>query len=293
MEFSGQIAPAVLELCRELGFAEEVSQEIFQIAEHTDFSGISEDYPLLFEPEKADAAVQRISQALPTEKKGLELLTVMLIAALETRRHYKAKGIPDTVFLDTMDCFPRFTAEHKESFGCWGFDRGFWAWRQLSGRLFRLGTLEYELCSCPETLSAGGFTLEQGAPALSVHIPSNASLEDQALEDSFAGAREFFPRYFPEFGAKGAFCQSWLLSANLRKLLGENSRIRHFQDRFLFVYGDDSRDHCQQWLFKRTYENPADFPEDTSLQRSAKAFILSGGILGGGTCILPPDVFPG
>ena len=44
-----------------------------------------------------------------------------------------------------MSCFTRFVNEYKESFNKYGFDRGFWTYRQLAMLLFKVGILEYEI----------------------------------------------------------------------------------------------------------------------------------------------------
>ena len=73
------------------------------------------------------------------------MLTFMLAACSQTRKIYEDLQISETIFLDTMKCFPRFINEHLESYGTYGFDRDFWTMLQMAARLFRLGSLEYEL----------------------------------------------------------------------------------------------------------------------------------------------------
>jgi len=100
----------------------------------------------LAEPETAAVAWQAIIAQIPDwrEDNGMVQLAVMLAASCRTEERYRQRGIPEEVFLPTMDCFRRFLEETEGHTGQWSFDRGFWTWRQTGGLLFRLGTLEFE-----------------------------------------------------------------------------------------------------------------------------------------------------
>ena len=132
----------------------------------------------LAEPETA--AWKAITAQLPVwqEDNGMSQLAVMLAAACRTEERYRREGIPEDVFLPTMDCFRRFLEETHARTSQWAFDRGFWTWRQTAGLLFRLGTLEFEYRRMrPEGIEAE-------APVLSVHIPSDAVLGREELGGS-------------------------------------------------------------------------------------------------------------
>ena len=80
-------------------------------------------------------------------------------------------------------------------------------------------------------------------------------------------------------------CESWLLSPALADLLPENSNIRRFQRAFALVSHDPEPNDVLEWVFRLTesqQETTAweDLPEETGLQRSMKAFLLSGGRVG-------------
>ena len=144
----------------------------------------------LTEPDQAQQAWQELDAALsPRDGDGMQLLTLYLAAACRTRRRFREAKIPDAVFLATLGCLPRFLQETRRRQGRLCFDRGFWCWRQLSGRLFRLGTLEFEyrLTGAGEPLLT---SVGQGVPVLSVHNPSDAGLTDPALQDSYLQATE-------------------------------------------------------------------------------------------------------
>ena len=171
-----------------------------------------------------------------------------------------------------MACFTRFVREHFESLGTYGFDRGFWTTRQINARLFRLGELEYEL-------------LQEGEKRfIALHIPSDCRLEPALLDESVDRAKKFLAAYFPEWRDAPMTCESWLLSPVLKELLPPASRILRFQRAFDLTPGtDDEREAVLQWVFRLTAPQQKNvsldaLPENTSLQKSMKRFLLSGGV---------------
>lgn len=199
---------------------------------------------------------------------GFSQLKIMLVSALNAEKIYQSMHIGHDVFIATMKCFSRFVREHKESYGEYGFDRAFWAGRQLSLLLFRLGELEFERAEY------------EGKKAISVHIPSDADLSRDKLDESFAQAKAFFKKYFPDYANVKYFCYSWLMSPSLKKLLPENSKILSFQSRFEIVKQDEDSLGYVQWVFKNRNLAVKDYPENTSLQKNMKKYILSGGKIG-------------
>lgn len=221
------------------------------------------------------AAAQQLADRFGSEQHGLVVLAVMLEGALLAHRRYRECSIGDDIFFDTMRCFSRFVREYRRTYGEYGFDRWWWTGRQLSLRLFRLGALEYE---CAQG--------ERGEE-ISVHIPSDADLGADSVQRSLRRADDFFARFEGgRYRLAPYVCSSWLLSPALRQLLGPQSRILRFQALFALVRTDEGDESYKQWLFGDTRLRPQDFPEDTSLQRSAKAFILAGGSIGEGFGVL-------
>ena len=175
-----------------------------------------------------------------------------LQCALKTWEIFRERGISEEIFVETMKCFTRFVCEHHESYGRYGFDRGFWTVRQLSGVLWRIGELEYETV---------GDTIH-------LHIPSDAVLEMPRLRRSWEAAREML-------GDREMVCHSWLLSPDLPGLLPEDSRILAFQGNFT-IHSPEPDDSFRQWVFKNPGLPDEALPETTRLQRSLKAFVLAG-----------------
>ena len=239
--------------------------------------------PALLDASRAEAAMRELqAKCAPLCPNGLLELAVLLSAALEARKHYAARGVPDDVYLATMGCFSRFLNETHRWTGRWQFDRGFWVWRQLCGRLLRLGTLEFEALPLPAEL-AGPLGAAAGAPALSVHIPGDAMCMPEALHASYARRADFFAR---DGALPLTYCRTWLLSPRVKELLPPGSGIRNFMEDYTLADWDPDDNSGRLWLFGAPGIPDAALPERTSLQRGAKELLLQGKPLGSGLGLL-------
>jgi len=244
------IAPQVVQLLEREHPAVEANRELIQ---------------KLTCPEYAQAAAAALSAAL--EDNDMAVLACQLEAAALYYDRYLQKGVPSRILVDTLKCFSRFLGETFTMTGQWKFDRDWWTWRQVSGLLFRIGELEYEML--PET------------GEISLHIPSDAVFTPENVDASLAAAKAFFAEFFPGFVDARYVCHSWLLSPQLKELLPANSNIVSFQNRFAITHVEpDNRDFIG-WLF-RVSDNTAveELPENTSLQKKTKQLLLAGGNIG-------------
>ncbi len=268
-------------LCAGMNMPAEVTSEVVRCACTCDFSAAEAWFAKLFDVQTGGEATKAIGEAYHDSRQDLRGLTVYLAAALRAGERYERLGIPELVYRDTMAVFSRFVGEHMASFGVYGFDRDYWIYRHLSLCLFRLGALEFEMRPRPDAPGLERFA-PQGAAVLSVHIPSNAVMTRAALDESYAAARAFFPRYFPGFAYSCIYCSTWLLAPALREHLPPESRILNFQADYEIISRSDVDTNCVKWIFKQAYE-PAEYaalPENTSLQRSVKAALLAGKTIG-------------
>ncbi len=249
-------------LCNRIGLPREVREEILKIHRDPDFqpeiSGLRQESAWI-------PTLTRLKEELGEDPQGFRLLCCMLRCAWEAREDYTRLGLSDEIYDATFACFSRFVREHRESYGIWGFDRGFWTVRQVSCKLFRIGQMEYEL------------TELEGKPALSLHIPSDAQLD--RWQASWEMARPLLYRIFPEYENAPLFCRSWLLAPELQQLLPPGSRILAFQRTFRIRPLEVSTGGYVRWVFKDTRLTPDQYPENTTLQRSLKAWLQTGGTL--------------
>ncbi len=250
------------DLCDRIGMPEEVTEDILRIHEDP---GFLPDISGLRQEERWQDALQTLKEELGEDPKELKQLCCMLRCVLEAKNEYAALGLTDTIYYDTFACFSRFVREHKESYGNYGFDRGFWTVRQVSGKLFRIGQMEYEL------------TALEGKKAISLHIPSDAHLN--GFRESWKLAKPLLGRVFTDYAEAPVFCRSWLLAPELKQLLPGNSQILAFQKNFHIRSLNVSTGGYKLWVFKDPRLPPEAYPEDTTLQRNLKAWVLNGGTL--------------
>ena len=92
----------------------------------------------LAQPDTALMAQQALRRQLDPDPDGWKMLTVMLCAACLAQQPMEQQGMGMDVYLATMGMFSRFVKEHSRQFGRCGFDRDWWTWRILCGRLVRL-----------------------------------------------------------------------------------------------------------------------------------------------------------
>lgn len=281
-----------LDLAREIGLQPVVQACLAQVLTPAFLAAHADACARLTLPLEAGNTWKALDAALADEDpEGMRMLALYLAAACITREKYRADGLSDAMYLDTMGCFYRFLEEEHARSDTYTFNRGYWAWRHVSFQLFRLGTLEYEYCL---TKWGGPLpqTLAPGQPILSVHIPSDARLKDDALVASYRQADEFFAgigsKYCLYGAPKAIYCHTWLLSKTLRGLLPPTSGILRFGDDY-DIYADDLQDESfYTWLFdgKRP---PQPLADNTSLRRAVIDYLAQGGTIGAGYGIVTRD----
>ena len=262
------------QLCRKINMPEEVTQELVSL------DRTMEELPcldLLMREETRETGLLQLKDALGEDPRGLKRLCCMLRCAKKTEAMYAQLAIPERIYVDTMAAFSRFVREYKQQYGFYGFNRGSWTPRQVSCRLFRIGQLEYEL------------TVLHGAPAVSLHIPTDVDFRPNVLHGSLRDGLEELYRLFPAYRNKTVFCHSWLLSPLLKDLLPATSNILRFQQLFDIVPDTVPCNDVLLWVFQNPNLPKEDLPENTDLQRKLKRFFLDGGTFceGRGTLRLP------
>ena len=274
----------ILALCEEIAMPAEPTEAIVKIIKDHDFPGYEDCFNKLFSLDTGDEGRKKIESELKENANSLKPLAVYLAAALRTWDLYEKLGISRSIFVDSMGGFSRFVGEHLETYGFYGFDRDFWIYRVLSASLFRLGTLEFEMRSCPNNEMLEGYAVE-GDKLISVHIPSDAVMTRDNLNQSYEMAGQFFKKYFPEYGDVIIYCRTWLLAPELKSLLPEGSKILEFQSDYKIINTSSGDTNFIKWVYKKNYDDYTRLPENTTLQRNIKNFLLSGGQMSSATGI--------
>lgn len=188
---------------------------------------------------------------------------------------YAEKGIPEQILLDSLSDIPRWTKVWSELEGTLCLRELGWLKYTMEGCLFKLGRLQFRMGGAPEDAPELG--VRKDDPVLEVHIPKDGPLTAESCDDSFARAREFFARYFPEFDYRYFTCGSWLLASELREMLPESSNILAFQKRFA-VLREFPSDAILRFSLRwgMTREGVADFVCPNDFTREVKRRALAG-----------------
>ena len=210
-------------------------------------------------------AAEDMKERIGEDPGALRFLWEELRIARLQRPAWLQKGIPENVWRDTMLFATRYLNDGLKAYGHYCFTAPWWFPRQLAMELFRLGALEFELAA-----------LEEGRRVY-LHIPTDASLASEAVDDSLARFRAFATEFYPDWTEVPLYCDSWLLSPALEELLPASSRILAFAHRFRILSVNRDNMSAVAWVFPGWKEPSSDLPEDTGLQKKMKAFLLNGG----------------
>ena len=204
----------------------------------------------------------------------LLVLALYLRWAMDTHFEYAIRGMNWDIFFDTFKDFTIWTHAFTKETGRPGIAQWAWCGSSIKLQLFRLGRLQFRSGALEQDVVLGEDRYEAGTPVLEVHIPAGEPLTPEAVEESLGRAQWFFRTYFRREHELFT-CRSWLLSPALRELLGEDSNILQFKNRFE-LYGTDPARQAEERVFGKILEDPADYPEDTALQRDMKRYLLAG-----------------
>ena len=254
-------------LCEKIKLQSIIKSRVIEFANGFDFSSVAKQLMLFSDYEKMSEALSELQAILGADEDNIKILACMLKASADVYEVYKGKGISDEIYFATMKCYTRFIDETYRMTGKLYFDRYWWTTRQAGCHLFRIGELEYEMKHIGDDIVIG------------IHIPSNVDFSPFAIDDSLASAKHFFAAYYRELSNAEYRCHSWLLDKQLRKMLKDSSNILSFQNRFeIFNEGEIGTDFIE-WLYNTKSTDYAMLPENTSLQRNMKKYILSGGVI--------------
>lgn len=267
------------EIINKINLQDEIAIKVLQLEAKLDYDSLEPYINMLYCRDTWDVGEESLKKALGNDPEGIKMLTVMLHCGELLHDNYSKAGIDETIYTETMKCFTRFLNEHKENYGSYKFDRSFWTTRQISMHLFRIGELEYELDN------------KNGEKIVSIHIPSDADIMVTKLQNSYCAAKEFLKRYYPEYSKVKMMCESWLLSPSLEKLLPNTSKILNFQKSFIITATDPEDKGYLEWVYKVNSSFLDDcklkeLPENTSLQKNMKKYLLKGSKVGAATGIL-------
>ena len=99
-------------------------------------------------------------------------------------------------------------------------------------------------------------------------------------------AKAFFAEHFPDYDYKFFICESWLLYEDNWRFMKSGCNILQFQSLFDIVMSSTDDRQAIERIFGKKRLIKKNYPENTSLQKSAKKFMLDGGKMGEGLGVI-------
>ena len=250
-------------LCHLLEIPSDVTNEIKKYKE-THTSVINENLQhQLKKRSHWESTIPEIQNRIGEDPFGFCILAELLDCACKTYKEYEKMGIDSSIFIQTMKFCTRFLEEHKKINGFYSFTWAWWFPRQLALQEFRIGELEFEF-------------VDKETKQIYIHIPSDANLKPQRIQESFLEYRKFLHTYYPQWENVSWYCESWMLSPALNQLLPETSNILNFQKLFQIETVDYDSMAVLDWVYPGEKGELTELSESTSLQRNMKKFLLDG-----------------
>ena len=129
------------------------------------------------------------------------------------------------------------------------------------------------------TLKGYDEILKKGDYILRVHIPSDDRLDYEMCEVSYKRAQDIFVSAYKECDFKAFACTSWLLEKRLKLILGKETNITRFADKYMAYPIKSGAKDVYQFLYSITDRVDANLlPEKTSLHKKVKEYLLDGNI---------------
>lgn len=138
-----------------------------------------------------------------------------------------------------------------------------WGIYFINIRLIEVGRLQYEYCN------------NKKGKYIKIHIPKGDKLLYNEVLDSIKNSKKEIKKYF-EIENYEYYCESWLLSKEITKLLDSNSNIAKFQQLFDITEGKDAIKDILNFVFDlQQIDSYYDLPEGTSLQSKIKDLLIN------------------
>ena len=224
------------------------------------------------------------------EKTGIHEYTVhmafLLHCAAPLKDRYKAEGLSDELYLDTMRDLRYKLDECRNMYGLWGTFVFSWFRRFYLVERFKLGRLQYE--RIPFQYSEYKGILKEGDTVYNCHIPSSGPLTEESVMASLKEAYSFF-RDELKNGIMPVYCSSWLLYPPTVALYSEGSNLKKFYECFDIITTAEKPDNPDFWrMFYKEYtpEVLDAVTPRTSMQRAFLGYLKAGGTMGSGKGVI-------
>lgn len=118
--------------------------------------------------------------------------------------------------------------------------------------------------------------VKPGDYIISIHLPRGLDLSFEHTTIALQKAKEIVTLYYSEFDCKAFYCNSWLLDPALKEILGSDSKIARYGERFSRYPIKSNGREVFEFVFPSTITDLNDLPENTRLERALKKMYLAG-----------------
>ena len=205
-------------------------------------------------------------------------LILALLLAPHSEYFYQKKGYSHKLWLESLIDIKWKMRECLEVNGFYGARPFSWFKNWYFADRVTLGRLQFEIIESLESYKSANFDVKPGDKIINIHIPADTTREfsEKNCHMAYEMAKEFFK---PELGENIVFrCSSWLLWPMHEFILSEKSNIRRFASDFEIDPSSVKSTNNDLWRVfytDNTIEHLAEYPENSSLQRAYKKYLLS------------------
>jgi len=121
--------------------------------------------------------------------------------------------------------------------------------------------------------------MQPGDIVLSIHLPKGMDISPANVEEAFGSVVEIARKWYPEYEVRGLCCGSWLLDPSLADILGQESKIVQYGNRFVRYPVMSAGREVFNFVFPPNITDLNELPENTRLERGLKKLYLSGGYI--------------
>ena len=229
------------------------------------------------------------------EMTGVHPYTSGLLIYMCLSKHLKVlygeRGIPMQIYRDSMLDLRYKLEECKLVKGIIGSFVAYWFAEFFDLTRFAFGRLQFQTYIYNgEDYEKNGKKLAKGDKVINVHIPrSGTPITKEATDASYARAASFFIGEIPNRQIVFV-CHSWLLYSATLEVFPKHSNTYRFIHEFDVIWDSHHKEgvYPDAWrLFDMDYTGDLnDYPENTSMRRAYKQYLLNGGRTGAGFGII-------
>ena len=229
--------------------------------------------------------IEQVAEIIGENKHTVNML-FWLMCTIPLKDVYRENNLSDEMYYDTVSDLKFKLDECKKMHDVWG-THVTWFAPFFKLKRFAFGRLQYDVFAWDKGEYHG---MKDGDLCFRMHVPSGSPLTVDAAYDSF---RKLYNHYKDELkdGILPIILRTWFMYQPIMELLKDGSNLKKFCDLFDIVSSEEigNKYGYMNFVFDMNYESEEtlkNLPEDTSLRRSLKKYLLDGNYFGVGSGII-------